>query len=56
MIVLVCSFASFEYLCYGSTTIINISLFLCRDGLHMPESGRPILMSKVDPRIEKVTI
>ena len=35
--------ASFEYLCYGSTSIINVN-------------GRQNLTSNVDPRAEKIKI
>ena len=38
--------ASFEYLCYGSTAILNIFLLRCGD--------RQILTSKVDPRAKRV--
>ena len=45
--------ASFEYLCYGSTAIINILLLQHGDRLYTSDSGvfrRQILTSKVDPR------
>ena len=49
--------ASFEYLCYGFTPIINILLFQCGDRLWTSESNvyrRQILTSKVDPHTEIV--
>ena len=44
---------SFEYLCYGSTAIINIVTLSVRDRLYTSESDVyrwQALMTKVDPR------
>ena len=48
---------SFEYLCYGSTAIINIFYSQCVDQLQSSESDvhrRQILTAKVDPRAVRV--
>ena len=50
-------FASFEYFCYGSMSIINILPFQGGDRLWTPESDvyrRQILTSKVGHRTERV--
>ena len=45
--------ASFEYLCYGSTTIINVLFFLMRrPSLYIRICGRQILMYKAGPRAQ----
>ena len=51
--------ASFEYVCHGSTAILNTLLFQCGDRLQTSESvvyGRQILTAKRGPRAERVTI
>ena len=52
---------SFEYICYGSTAIINILLFQCGDHFYRPtsESGvyrRLILTYKDGPCAERVNV
>ena len=47
------SFASFEYLCYGSTAIINILLLQCGDRLKSPESDVYGRQNRFSPKIEK---
>ena len=42
---------SFEYLCYGSTTIINISTLIVQES---DVYKRQILTTKVDPRTVRV--
>ena len=52
-------FDSFEYLCYGSTAIINISILLVRNQLYTSESDvyrRPILTYKDDRRAVRVNV
>ena len=44
---------SFEYLCYGSTVIINIFTFTVR-GSTLSDVYRRQLLSKVDPRTVRV--
>ena len=51
--------ASFEYLCYGFTAIINILFFQCGDRFQKSESDvyrRQILTSESDPRTKRVKI
>ena len=45
--------ASFEYLCYGSTTIRNIC-YSSSVGMDFDIYIRQILTSKVDPRAERI--
>ena len=44
--------ASFEYLCYGSTAIINILILTARGSTFV--CRRQILTTKVDPRAVRV--
>ena len=48
--------ASFEYLCYGSTTIINSFTFTVPRSLESDVCRRQILTSKVDARAVRVNI